>query len=121
MTALRILVAEDDALIGMLLSEMLTGMGHDVCSVAATETDTVKAAMKYRPDLMIIDAWLGEGSGIAAVEAILRTGFIPHAFASGDTIRVKALRPGAVVIEKPFSEKDLERAIQRALGAPAAP
>lgn len=115
MAALRILVAEDDALIGMLLSEMLTGMGHDVCSVEATESDTVKAAMKYRPDLMIVDARLGEGSGIAAVEAILQTGFIPHAFASGDTLRVKELRPGAVVIEKPYSEKDLERAIQWAL------
>ena len=121
MTALRILVAEDDALIGMLLSEMLTGMGHDVCSVEASEADTVTAAMKYRPDLMIIDAWLGEGSGIAAVETILRTRFIPHAFASGDTLRVKALRPDAVVIEKPFSERDLERAIHRALSATAAP
>ena len=121
MTALRILIAEDDALIGMLLEEMLIGMGHSVCSVVATEADTVTAGLKYKPDLMIIDAQLGEGSGIAAVEAILRTEFIPHAFASGDTLRVKTLRPGSVVIEKPFSEKDLERAIQRVLGATAAP
>ena len=120
MTALRILVAEDDALIGMLLSEMLTGMGHDVCSVEANEADTVTAAARYKPDLLFVDAWLGEGSGIVAVEKILRTGFIPHIFASGDTLRVKALRPDAVVVSKPFSENDLERAIQRALGATAA-
>ncbi len=120
MTALRILIAEDDALIGMLLEDMLTGMGHTICAIEATEADTVTAAIKHRPDLMIIDAWLGEGSGIAAVETILSTAFIPHAFATGDTLRVKVLRPDAVVIEKPFSEKDLERAIQRALGATAA-
>ena len=117
MKALRILVAEDDALIGMLLSEMLTDMGHIVCSVAATEAETVASAIKYRPDLLIVDARLGAESGIAAVETILRTGFIPHFFTSGDTMTVMALRPGAVVVGKPFGEKELERAIRLALAA----
>ena len=37
MKALRVLVIEDDALIGLLLAELLAGMGHDVCATAATE------------------------------------------------------------------------------------
>jgi hypothetical protein len=41
-------------------------------------------------------------------------------FISGDTSRVQALRPGTVMIQKPFLEPDLVRAIQRALGAAAA-
>ena len=32
MKALRVLVIEDDALIAMLLSELLASMGHDVCA-----------------------------------------------------------------------------------------
>jgi N-hydroxyarylamine O-acetyltransferase len=119
MKALRILVVEDDVMIGMLLAEMLKEMGHDVCAIEATEADAVTAAVRCRPDL-IVDAWLGDGSGVAAVEKIRSTGSIPHLFVSGDISRVKALRPGAVVVQKPFREADLARAIQRALDAAAA-
>ena len=117
MRALRILVVEDEAVIAMLLAEVLTGMGHHVCAIAATEAKAVAAAVRCRPDLMIVDARLRDGSGVAAVEEILRTGFVPHVFVSGDPLRVQALRPGAVVIQKPFFKSDLVRAIQRALDA----
>jgi CheY-like chemotaxis protein len=62
MKALRVLVIEDDALIALLLSELLAGMGHDVCATAATEAEAVRAATRYRPDLMIVDAGLGRGA-----------------------------------------------------------
>ena len=121
MRALRVLVVEDNAIIGMLLAEVLAGMGHDVCAIEATEADAVTAAARCRPDLMIVDVQMGDGSGVFAIEKILRTGFVPHVFVSGDdTLGVRALRPGAVVIQKPFRESDLARAILRALGAAAA-
>ena len=104
-------------MIGTLLAEVLTEMGYDVCAIEATEADTVAAAVRCRPDMMIVDAWLGDGSGVAAVEAVLRTGFVPHVFVSGDMTRVQARRPDAVVLQKPFREADLARAIQRALAA----
>jgi two-component system, response regulator PdtaR len=113
--ALRVLVVEDDMMIGVLLAGTLEDMGYDVCAVEATEAGAVTAAAQYRPELMIVDARLGNGSGISAVEEILRTGFIPHLFMTGNVSRVKALRPGAVVLQKPFREAELTRAIQRAL------
>ncbi|BBK34088.1 hypothetical protein STHU_47220 [Allostella humosa] len=116
MSGLRILVIEDDAVIGLNLSEMLEGLGHAVCGVEATEAEAVAAAERHRPDLMIVDAWLGDGSGVAAVDRICRAGPIPHIFVSGDVAGVKALRPGAEVVEKPFRESDLTRAIHRVLG-----
>jgi CheY-like chemotaxis protein len=117
MKALRILIVEDDALIGMLLAEMLEEMGHGVCAIEATEADAVAAVIRCRPDLIIVDVRLGNGSGISAVEEILRNGPIPHLFVSGDISRVKALRPDAVAIQKPFREVDLTAAIQSALDA----
>ena len=120
MNAIRVLVVEDDALIGMLLAEMLAWMGHDVCAIEATEADAVTAAVRCRPDLMIVDVRLGDGSGVRAVEEILRTRSVPHLFVSGEISRVKALRPGSVVLQKPFHETDLARAIQRAFDAAAA-
>lgn len=119
MRADRVLVVEDDAVIATLLAEVLEGMGHDVCAIEATEADAVAAANRCRPDLMIVDARLGDGSGVSAVEEILRAGFVPHVFVSGDALRVQALRPGALVIQKPFRESDLARAIQHALGGAA--
>ena len=115
--AQRVLVVEDDAMIGMLLAEMLQEMGHGVCAIEVTEADAVTAAVRYGPDLVIADERLRDGSGVSAVEEMLRTGPVPHVFITGDTLRVKALRPDAVVMQKPFREADLARAIQRALGA----
>ena len=117
MKALRVLVIEDDALIAMLLSELLAGMGHDVCATAASEAEAVSAAVCHRPDLMIVDAGLGRGSGVSAVEEILRAGPLAHVFISGDAGRVRIRKPDAVVIHKPFREAELARAIDMALAA----
>jgi two-component system, response regulator PdtaR len=119
MKALRVLVVEDEVLIGMLLADALGAMGYEVCAIEATETGAVAAAARCNPDLMIVDARLRDGSGVSAVEEILRTGWVPHVFVSGETSTIQALRPGAIVIRKPFRDMDLNRAIQRALDAAA--
>lgn len=114
---LRIMIIEDEAVIGALLAEVLEGMGHMVCAIEATEADAVAAALRCRPDMMIVDMQLGDGSGVAAVEEIRRTVLVPHVFVSADISRVQTLRLGSVFIRKPFREVDLVRAIQRALVA----
>ena len=119
MEALRVLVAEDDALIALLLGELLAGMGHEVCATVATEREAVIAAAHYDPDLMIVDAGLGQGSGVSAVEAILRTRRIAHVFISGDAERVRLRQPDAVVIRKPFWQAELVRATEKAVIAVA--
>ena len=114
---LSVLLVEDDALIGLLLSEMLTAIGHSVCPVAETEADAVLAAAIYHPDLMIVDARLGDGSGVAAMAEILLTGPVPHIFMSGNLTPVRRARPDAVLLQKPFDEAALQRAMSSALGA----
>jgi CheY-like chemotaxis protein len=117
MKALRVLVVEDDVLIAMLLANLLEGMGHAVCATAATEAEAVIAAARHRPDLMIVDAGLGRGSGVSAVEEICRARPLAHVFVSGDAGRVLTRRPDATVVRKPFREAELARAIDRALAA----
>ena len=120
MKALRTLVVEDDAMIGGLLAETLEGLGHAVCAVETNVAKAVAAASHWRPDLMIVDVGLGEASGIAAVKEILRSGFVPHVFVTGNALRGMPLGPDTVLIQKPFRVSDLEQAIQRALAtAPA--
>jgi CheY-like chemotaxis protein len=103
-------------MLAMLLGEMLEEMGHKVCAIAATEADAVAAAEREHPGLMIVDARLGNGSGVSAVADIVRTGHIPHFFMSGNTASVSALRPDALVLSKPFGERQLAGAIVQALG-----
>ena len=115
MSALSILVVEDEAIIGMLLSEVLAGMGHTVCAVVASEDQAVEAAAQHLPDLLIVDAGLAEGSGVAAVETILASRFVPHVFTTGNALKVRLQRPDAVILEKPFHEAELAEAITFAL------
>lgn len=115
MTALRILLVEDDAIIAMALADLLKGMGHEVCGIAETEAEAVAAAGRCKPDLMIVDANLYEGSGIAAVANILLGGFVPHFFMTGDPFQVQELVPGAIILRKPFRPNDLTYAIERSL------
>jgi two-component system, response regulator PdtaR len=117
MKALQILVVEDDSLVAMLLVETLAEMGHDVCAVEATEAGAVRAALRCRPDLIIVDAQLRQGNGVSAIDEILRSGFVPHLFITGDTKKVLAQRSDAVALEKPFREPELAQAIERAIGS----
>ena len=111
MKALRILVVEDDTMIGGLLVETLEGLGHAVCALENNVTNAVAAASRCRPDLMIVDVGLGEASGIEAVKEILQGGFVPHVFVTGDTVRGMPFGPETILIQKPFRVPDLELAI----------
>ena len=121
MKPVRILIAEDDALIAMILEELLDAMGHEVCAVVSDQAEVVAAAAQHAPDMMIVDERLREGSGFAAVVEVLKTGFVPHIFATGDCYRVLAHTPDAIVLQKPYTAQALSCAIERARHPLAAP
>ena len=114
MKPLRVMIVEDEPWIALLLAETLTGIGHDVCSVESTEDGAVTSALRFSPELMIVDLHLRQGSGITAIEEILRGGFIAHIVMSSDRLHSHVLHPRTVWIRKPFFEFDLVRAIQDA-------
>ena len=114
---LRVLVREDDALLGFMLGEVLEELGYDVLAIAATHADAAAVARKARPDLMIVDVHLRSSSGIGAVAEICATGFVPHVFVTGDIGDANVQCPGSIAIQKPFAEADLVRAIAKALAA----
>jgi len=121
MQPLRVLVIEDDALIAMMLAEVLSGMGHEVCATAGTPAEAIAAARQKNPDLVLSDVKLRNGSGIDAVQEILRSKPVPHMFMTGDTLGLKLRLPNAVAVRKPFSEAALAKAIEKALEIGAAP
>jgi len=112
----QVLVVEDDALIGLLLAEMLREMNFEVCAVETTQSGAVAAALRLRPDLIIVDAKLGVGSGIVAMSEIESHGPVPHIFMSGERLAKELY--GAPTLMKPFSEQTLAGAIREAWGVP---
>ena len=116
MTALRILIVDDDALIASLLEEVLAGLGHEVCAVAATQTAATSAALKYKPDLMIVDKQLAAGDGVSAIREILGSGLIPYILMSGDALSFRVPDPARIILRKPFGEAALVQAMELALG-----
>jgi CheY-like chemotaxis protein len=109
---LRVLIVEDDGMIAWLISDTLKAMGHEVCGIANCEDNAVEMAARERPDLLLIDAHLDVGSGLGAVRRILLNGPVPHIFISGDALSAEHLGPGALALQKPFQDVDLERAIR---------
>jgi CheY-like chemotaxis protein len=120
MKTLRVLVIEDDALIAMMLVEVLIGLGHRVCATATTPAEAVAAAHEQRPDFLLSDVKLRDGSGIDAVQEILRNTPVPHMYMTGDIVGLKSRLPDAVAVRKPFSAAAQGKAIEKALEVGAA-
>lgn len=118
MTSLRIVLVEDNAQISALLAELLVALGHEVCATATTEVAAVAAAARHGPDLMIVDAHLQAGSGISAMDTILRLTAMPHFFITGGARRI--FPTGAIVLLKPFSKVSLMAALDSVTGRSAA-
>jgi len=115
--SLRVLIVEDEAIIALLLEELLTDMGHDVCAIAPTAAAAVAAAAAHGPDLMIVDVNLAGESGIVAVDTIQSLAPTPCIFVSGDVHIMTILAARGEVLTKPYQPRQIERAIRRTLAA----
>lgn len=111
MKRIRILLAEDDAIISELIAERLALMGHDVCGTAATELEAIDAARLHSPDLMIVDVYLRVGTGVSAMKIIRRRTAMPHIFMTGGPRHI--IPKDAIVLHKPFGTAELTHALQR--------
>jgi CheY-like chemotaxis protein len=115
---LRVLLVEDDAIIGALLAELLSLLGHDVCAIVQTEADAVAAAARYEPELILVDVTLKQGDGVSAMRRISATSAASYVFMTGTGRH--DIPVGAVILQKPFLEADLLRALTQAMVLPAA-
>jgi hypothetical protein len=62
---------------------------------------------------------LQEGNGAQAIKAILSSGPMPHVFMSGAITKIGG--SDGTVLQKPFGERELVRAIERLTQAKSAP
>jgi CheY-like chemotaxis protein/DNA-directed RNA polymerase specialized sigma24 family protein len=115
----KVMVIEDEMIIAMDLKGIVQSMGHDVTGVARTHDAAIELAGKTRPDLILADIQLADGSsGIDAVNELLREmGDIPVIFITAFPERLlTGDRPEpAFLISKPYSEEQVRSAVSQAM------
>lgn len=116
----RILIVEDEAIIGKEIELSLKGLGYDVLGVVSTGEEAVARALNEWPDLVVMDVMLaGDMDGTEAATLIRRQSYIPIVFSTAYTDdetlnRVKPTAPYGYLI-KPFDQLDLRITVETAL------
>ena len=113
---MRVLIAEDEALIRMDLREMLEEEGHEVVGEARDGAEAVALARAAQPDIVFMDVKMPNVDGIAAARTISEEAIAPvvmlTAFSQAGLVE-EAAKAGAMgYIVKPFSRNDLLPAMQ---------
>lgn len=114
----RVLVVEDEPIIAMDIEALVTDLGHVVVDIADTRATAVDAAMRHRPDLVLADIQLADGSsGIEAVRDIIAAFRVPVIFITAYPDRLlTGQRPEPTfLISKPFRAETVEATIAQAL------
>ena len=118
-TPVRVIIAEDEALIRLDLKEMLEEEGYEVAGEAADGQKAVELASTLKPDLVILDVKMPILDGISAAEQIAAQQIAPvvilTAFSQRELVE-RARDAGAMAyLVKPFTKADLVPAIEIAV------
>ena len=115
---LRVVVAEDEALIRMDVVATLQEAGYEVVGEAGDGEEAVRLAIELVPDLMIMDIKMPKLDGISAAEKISELKIpvvLLTAFSQADLVKRAADAGAMAYVTKPFKPSDLLPAIQIAL------
>ncbi|CAB4722343.1 MAG: response regulator [Actinobacteria bacterium] len=115
--SVRILVAEDEALIRMDLVEMLQGAGYEIVAEATNGQEAVDLAILHKPDLAILDVKMPVMDGISAAEKIITLAPVLMLTAFSQKELIDRARDAGVMayVVKPFTISDLIPAIEIAI------
>ena len=114
---IKILVVEDEMIIGAKISMQLTSLGYEVTAILPRGEDALLHIEKNIPDIVLLDINLkGALDGIQTAEAIMVKHAIPIIYITANSDeatfnRAKHTVPAAF-ISKPFKQLDLQRAIE---------
>ena len=115
---MRVLVAEDEALIGLMLEDELRHRGHGAV-LAWTAEAALRHARAGRFDLALVDIGLPDMDGIELVRRLRAADpgmpvVVCTGYAAGDA-GLRGLPGGVTVLQKPCSALDLLRAVEAVL------
>lgn len=113
-----ILIIEDEPIISFDLESIVESLGHRVMSIARTRDAAVRACKKDKPGLILADIELaGEGSGLDAVDEILKSIEVPVVFVTAYPERLlTGKRPEPTyLVTKPYRGETIKAIISQSL------
>jgi signal transduction histidine kinase len=116
----RIMVVEDESVVGFDLKRILSNLQYDVVGIIRTGEEAFVKAFEQKPDLILMDIMLnGKMNGIETAEEIKKDMDVPiiflTAYADNNTLQSAKLTEPYGYILKPFEDKSLQSAIEIAL------
>jgi len=116
---MRVLIAEDEAIIRMDLREMLTEEGHEVVGEARDGGEAIALARELAPDLIFMDVKMPGTDGISAARVIAAERIAPvvmvTAFSQPAYVSDAAEAGAMAYLVKPFTKRDILPAMQVAV------
>lgn len=116
----RILIVEDQLIIGLDLRLMLESLGYQITGIVGSGEECIESVRKEKPDLVLMDIMLsGEIDGIFTAELINREFDVPIIYLTAHSdenslVRANLTEPYGYIV-KPIDEKYLYSAIEIAL------
>lgn len=115
---MKILIADDDHFIRILLTDLLSDLGHTVVA-AANGAEAVELWKREQPDVAVLDFLMPKMSGIDALKAMRADGgrvpaVLLTAISDRSVREVEGENAPTAFLEKPFKRRSLEKAIAKA-------
>jgi CheY-like chemotaxis protein len=111
----RVLIVEDDAIIAMMVEDMLVEFGCEIVGTAARLEAAVEKARSLSIDLAMLDVNLDGRDTFPVAEILVERG-VPFVFATGYGAQVTEGRfQHAPTLQKPYETQTLRRMLVRAL------
>jgi len=118
LAALNVFIAEDEPMLLFSLEEILSELGCVVVGSATRVSEALAFAANQAFDVAVLDVSLADGVIDPVVSALTQRG-IPVVVASGMSRGEAAERfCGAVMLQKPYRDRDLQLALIKALAQP---
>ena len=107
----RVLVVEDEMLIGMLLEDMLADLGHQVVAVVPRVNEALALVQREAFDLAILDVHVNGQPVFPVADSLVERG-IPFVFATGYGERgLPEHYRDRPILQKPFAKDDLAKMV----------
>ncbi|MEO3945093.1 response regulator [Gorillibacterium sp. CAU 1737] len=117
----RILIVDDAAFMRMMIRDILTKNGYEVCGEANDGAQAIEKFKEFRPDLITMDITMPEMDGINALKEIKKIDpnakVIMCSAMGQQAMVIDAIQAGAKdFIVKPFQSDRVIEAIRKTLG-----